>query len=133
MNYQLKIEDLFSHACLAASYSFLARGGKFNWVNTTQDILDGIKKGYIEDDGFVSKPVHYLEMMGMNAKDIKKVYISSLLELPDNGIYVVEYKKAPHATASHFVVVENKQVIFDPSEPSNTVKYGAPYSYREIV
>lgn len=129
MNYQKYIEDLFKHACLASCYSYIARG-RFDWVQITQDILDGVRNGYIEPDCYVQYPVKYLEMMGMKIRDIEKVYIDSL---PDDGLYVVEYKKNPNDKDSHFVVAKDKKVIFDPSEPSVTVKVGKPYSYRKFI
>lgn len=132
MNYQRYVEDLFGHACLAACYSYLARG-KFDWVQITQDILDGVKNKYIESDGYVECPVKYLGMMGLKIRDIEKVFITSLEQLPDNGIYIVEYKKTPKDKASHFVIVKDKKVAFDPYEPSLTVKVGAPYSYRKLI
>ena len=132
MNYQSYVEDLFKHACLASCYSYLARG-KFDWVQITQDILDGVKNKYLESDCWVEYPVKYLGMMGLKIRDIEKVFITSLEQLPDNGIYVVEYKKDPKDKASHFVIVKDKKVVFDPSEPSQTVKVGAPYSFRKLI
>lgn len=132
MNYQKYVKDLFSNACLASCYSYLA-WKCFNWITMTEDIINGVRKGYINSDGYVEDPIGYLRSMGFKAQDIEKVYISDLEQLPDNKDYVVEYKKSPTAKESHFVVARDKKVFFDPSEPSQTVKVGAPYSYRKII
>lgn len=132
MNYQRYVEDLFKQACLASCYSYLARG-KFDWVQITQDILDGVKNKYLEANCYVEYPVKYLGMMGLKIRDIERVFITSLEQLPDNGTYVVEYKKTPKDQASHFVIVKDRKVAFDPYEPSQTVKVGAPYSFRKLV
>lgn len=52
-NYQNWAKGLFGGACYAACISWL--GGRTNAIDITRDILTGVEKGYIEDDGFVSK------------------------------------------------------------------------------
>lgn len=132
MNYQEYVKTLFSGACLASCYAVLARN-KFDWVQVTEDILDGVEKGYLDKDCFVSHPVQYLGMMGLKIRDIEKVYINDLSQLPDNKLYVVEYKKKPEDKASHFVIAKDKKVYFDPSDSSVTVQIGKPFSWRRLI
>lgn len=63
-------------------------------------------------------------------KDIKKVPIEYLNDLPDEGLYAVEYQ---YNGGSHFVVAKKGEVLFDPSGNSNSVKYGRLVSYRKFV
>lgn len=96
-------------------------------------MLQGWRKGYIDDDCFVSKPVEYIQTLVPNAPiDVTKIYISDLNELPA-GEWIVEYKLNPKAKESHFVIANNKKVLFDPAGDSNTVKNGKPFSIRGFI
>lgn len=131
MNLQETMKDLFGHSCLGYCYAFMF-GNTMDYKVLTGYFLDGWFNGFIDDDGYISKPVEYIRMIGeTKVKDIRKVKISSLEELPNMERYVVEYAN-PNG-GSHFVVVNNKVVEFDPSYPSLSVKNGKIISYREIV
>jgi hypothetical protein len=97
----------------------------------TQNLLEGYRRGYIEADGYVSKPHKFASMcMGIPGyfKDVKKVYKDL-----DKGVKIIEYKLSKDAKASHFVVCENGKVVFDPAGDSETVKYGIPVSSRIFI
>ena len=74
-------------------------------------------------------PADYVKMIDNSLKfrDVKKVPISSLSDIPDGMIVAVEYK---YLGGSHLVVGQKRKVLFDPSEPSNSVRNGKPVSYR---
>ena len=132
MNIQNLMKELFGHSCLGYVYAFIALNLKtIDAKKLTKAFLSGWFDGYIEDDGFVAKPVGYLNSLGLKCKDITKVKISKLSELPD-GIYAVEYLQ-PNGKDSHFVVANKNGVIFDPSEPSLSVKQNKILSYRKII
>ena len=130
-NIQEEMKTFFSSSCYAycLAYKF---GESFTIFDLTRDILSGYEKGFIESDGYVSKPIEFIKYLGpATYTDVQKVPIMSLKQLPDNNeTYIVEYK---NGIFSHFVVVYNGQVIFDPAGDSNTVKYGKPVSWRKYI
>lgn len=132
-NIQNKMKEFYGGACY--SYCLCKKfHPDWNLPRMTMAILSGWDKGYLEDDAYVAKPVQFInDCLGGNIKDVQKVFISSLKELPDDGYWIVEYKKKPDAKESHFVVVYKKKVFFDPSGDSVTVKVGKPFSYRKYV
>lgn len=125
---QRKLVNLFSNACLAMSYAYIAHLSQIPIA-----VLKGNAKGYIGNDGYVKYPVEYLALCGLSIRDVAKVPIKSLNELPKDGMFVVEYKVSPEAKSSHFVVATSEMVVYDPTEDSSTVKYGAPVSYRKLI
>ena len=131
-NLQAQMKELFGNSCLGYSYAYIVLKTD-DAVILTSYFLEGWASGYIDDDGFVAQPLGYLRILGNGAKDVNKVAITQLSDLPDNGEYVVEYKIKPDAKASHFVVANREKVVFDCAGDSNTVKYGAPVSYRRLV
>ena len=132
INIQAQMKELFGNSCYA--YCLTKQFLKTDDIKTlTRYVLEGWMLGYIDNDGFVSKPLQFIKLLcGHQYKDIKKVYISSLSELPD-GLFIVEYKKTPTAKESHFVIANRDGVVWDPSGNSITVQVGAPFSYREFV
>lgn len=122
-NIQLKMKDLFSNSCLAYCYAYIAgvRGIK----DLTMAMLKGWYKGYIDDDGFVSSPVKYLNMLGLPCRDIRK---DKYKELPTPQVVCYKYNGN-----THFVVMQFNKVIFDPSGDSFSVKYGKIDSTRIVV
>lgn len=133
INIQAKMKELFGGACLGYCYAYVAID-KNNRVASdkalTEAFLNGWLKGYINNDGYVSSPVDYLKLLGLYVRDIKKVDIEYLNDLPDDGLYAVEYELNG---GSHFVVAKKGSVVFDPSGDSNSVKYGSPISYRKFI
>lgn len=132
-NIQNKMKEFYSGACY--SYCLCKKfHPDWNLPRMTMAILSGWDKGYLEDDAYVAKPVQFInDCLGGNIKDVAKVFISSLKELPDDEYWIVEYKKKPDAKESHFVVVYKKKVWFDASGDSITCRVGKPYSYRKFI
>ena len=132
-NIQEQMADFFKHTCYA--YCLCKKfNPTWNLPQMTMAILTGWDKQYLEDDAYVAKPVQFVNnCLNGNIKDVVKVSISSLKDLPDNGYWIVEYKKTRDAKESHFVVVYKKKVWFDPSGNSVTVKVGKPFSYRKFI
>lgn len=125
MNIQKQMEELFAHSCYAYCISYIS--GKRDIKDLTTDVLEGWKRGYISDDGYVSKPhLFYNYCFGKDlAKDVRK---------PD-------YKPEPfdrivcweNGKNTHFVVMCNDKIVFDPWPDSNTVKNGKATTIREFV
>ena len=133
INIQEKMKELFGNSCLGYCYAYIFTG--FREIKLlTQSFLNGWFYGFIDDDGFVSKPVEYINMLSNKkvCRDIENIPLNDLKDLPEGGLFAVEYL---YRGKSHFVVVwaEEKKIVFDPSYPSNSVRYGKPISYRRII
>ena len=125
VNIQSKMKELFGNSCYAYCIAYLS--GKSDIKDLTKAVLEGWYKGYIDDDGFVSKPhLFYNYCFGKElAKDVvKKPYKPE----PFDQIVCFEYNGG-----THFVVMRDGKVKFDPSGDSNSVKYGKPVSVREFI
>lgn len=132
-NIQAMMKELFGNSCQAYCYAYIAQPTTSVKVLTNR-VLKGWNEGYIDNDGYVSKPVQYWNMMCPHRKirDIRKVPITNLGELPPDRYFSVEFKLERTDEKSHFAVCVRGKIIFDPSGESNTCKYGVPVSYREL-
>lgn len=132
---QATMKELFGNSCNSYCYAYIAHPSS-GIKQLTNCVLKGWNEGNIEDDGYVAKPVQYYNSLmpadNRYIKNVVEVAIRRLDELPD-GLYIVEYKVHPDFKESHFVVATNKGVVFDPAGDSNTVRYGAPVSYRKMI
>lgn len=134
INIQEMMKELFGGSCYG--YCLTRQFSKSDDIKTlTSAFLEGWKRGYVDDDGYVSNPLKYIRLVGgPDYRDVEKVSINSLKDLPDDNDWIVEYKKKPTDKASHFVIANRKKgVIFDPSGDSVTVKVGSPFSYRKFI
>lgn len=132
INIQAQMKELFGNSCNAYCYACLATGST-DIKLLTRCVLEGWYNEYIDDGGYVSKPVLYYNSIGNDKiKDVVKVSVRKLSELP-KGLWIVEYKVRPEFKESHFVVASRSGVVFDPAGDSNTVRYGAPVSYRKLI
>lgn len=128
-NIQEKMKELFGGSCYAYCLEYLF-GNNRTLKELTNAVLQDWMAGYIDDDGFVSKPLSVVgQYVGKQYKDIKKPLIDKLDDLPE-GLWIVEYR---WGTKQHFVVANSSGIIFDPSGDSNTVKNGKPFSYRLFI
>lgn len=140
-NIQAMMKELFGNSCLAYCYAYISRKHKCPLEPTpkvlTSEVLHGWYGGYIDDDGYVSKPVGYWNGMQSSKldwiKNIVKIDINNLDELPETGMFSVEFKFERTDKKSHFAVCKRGEIVFDPSGDSNTCKYGVPVSYRKLV
>ena len=131
MNIQAQMKELFGNSCYAYCLAFIY-GDKKDVKALTEYVLNGWYKDFIQEDGFVAKPIDYVKQINktLSFRDVKKVPITSLSDIPSGEVVAVEFK---HLGGSHFVVCTKNKVLFDPSEPSNAVKNGKPVSYRKYV
>lgn len=135
-NIQAMMKELFGNSCLAYCYAYIAHPAS-GIHQLTNCVLKGWHDHNIDDDGFVSKPVQYYNSLmpadNIRIRDVVKVAINNLSELPLTGMYSVEFKLQRTDKQSHFAVCVKGEIIFDPSGESNTCKYGVPVSYRKLV
>ena len=135
-NIQAMMKELFGNSCQAYCYAYIAHPSS-GVHQLTNCVLKGWNEHNIDDDGYVSKPVQYYNSLmpadNRTIKDIRKVSINNLSELPSKGVFSVEFKLERTDKKSHFAVCVKNGIIFDPSGESNTCKYGVPVSYREFI
>ena len=92
--------------------------------------LQGWNDGFIDDDGYISKPLEFINLVsGKRFRDINKVPFSKENLTEDENIVMYEYNDG-----THFVVVDKEgDVVFDPSGNSLSVRYGVPTSIRKFI
>lgn len=133
MNIQKFCSDLFGNACYAfcIAYMFSDPERRSDIKYLTSQVVNGWVMGYIDDDGFVSKPVQLANTVSRTSKyrDVKKVNITSLNDLPD-GLYAVEFD---FGVKKHFVVCRKGEIVWDSWPESDCVKYGKPTSFRLYI
>ena len=130
------MENLFGHSCYCYSLAYLL--SETTDIKTlTKLVLNGWYEGFVDNDGYISKPVQYYNSIvrelasgQRSIRDVEKPEISSLSELPDDENHVVEYQ---YGNQSHFVVANKNGVVFDPYGNSNTVSKGKPVSWRKYI
>lgn len=129
INLQQKYKDFFGGIC----YAFCICK-KFRPDLSDQAIalltLQGWNEGFIDDDGYISKPLEFIKLVsGKSFRDINKVPYSKEELTEDKNIVMYEWNGG-----THFVILDqNADVIFDPSGFSNSVRYGIPVSIRKFV
>lgn len=125
-NYQVWARDLFSGACYAACISYM--NGNDDPIAITRNILNGVEKGYIDNDGYVSKP-HLFANMCMG----KEHFYTDVIKKPYKPEVFDQIVMFEYGEKTHFVVMRNDKIVFDPWPDSNTVKNGKPVSVREFI
>lgn len=131
-NLQEKYKKFFSGVC----YAFcMVKKFKPNASDAeiARDVLDGWDVGYLEDDGYVCKPVQFInyiiEPEGIDIRDVTKIDFKKEELTEDANIVMYSYNGG-----THFVIMDkNGDVTFDPSGNSNSVKYGIPVSIRRYI
>lgn len=128
---QTKMKSLFGGSCYGycLAYVFGDPEQKDNIKYLTSCFLEGWKRGYIDDDGYVAYPLQYIQMLcGTKYKDVEKPSIHNIEDIKE--LTIVEYA---YNNGSHFVCVKDGNVVFDPSGYSMSVKYGIPFTYRKFI
>lgn len=131
-NLQEKYKKFFSGVC----YSFCLVK-KFRPKAADAEIakitLDGWNKGFVDADGYVAKPVEFINeciLDGTNAvRDIEKVDFSIHSLEDKNNIVMWSYNDNTHFT----ILNQAGEVTFDPSGNSNSAKFGIPVSIRRFI
>lgn len=126
-NIQKKMQELFGNSCYAYCIAYMQCKSS-DIKDLTKAVLEGWYKGYISDDGYVSKPHLFANMcMGKECfySDVRK---PDYKPEPFDQIVCFEYNGG-----THFVVMRSGKVVFDPSGNSNSVKYGKPTTVREFI
>lgn len=121
------MQELFGNSCYAYCIAYMQCNSS-DIKDLTKAVLEGWYKGYIGDDGYVSKP-HLFANLCMGKEHfytdvIKKPY----KEEPFDQIVCWEWEEK-----THFVVMRNGKVVFNTWPDSNTVKNGKPVSVREFI
>ena len=136
INIQKSMSGLFGNACYAfcIAWMFSNENERKDIKYLTSKVLEGWINGWIDDDGYVSKPVEYANaVLGTSKpiiKDVVKVKINSLSDLPEKGYWAVEWD---YGTGKHFVVCDRNGIVFDSWPESSCVTLGKPTSYRKYI
>lgn len=129
-NLQEKYKKFFSGVCyafcLVKKFRPDASDAEIAW-----DVLDGWNAGFIENDGYVSKPVEFINeciLDGIDTvSDVEKVDYKKENLTEDANIVMWEYNGG-----THFVIMNPAgDITFDPSGNSNSSKFGIPVSIRK--
>lgn len=129
-NLQEKYKKFFSGVCYAFCLVKKFRP-EVSDAEIAWDVLCGWDAGFIEDDGYVSKPVEFINeciLDGLGTvSDVEKVDYKKENLTEDANIVMWEYNGG-----THFVIMNQAgDITFDPSGNSNSVKYGIPVSIRK--
>lgn len=100
--------------------------------NLMMDVILGWRKDYIGDDGYVCKPEEYLNLIDPLHREwsYRIVNIKSLGDIPEGETVPVLYSK--NGKTGHFVLADNKGIVWNSLDNSINVKEGKPISYREV-
>ena len=140
-NLQAQLEKFWHNACYAMCISYVNSDSviRDDLYYMIIHVVQGWNNGFIEDDEYVAKPHKYATMCRGEEKyykDVEKVQLNNLEDLPEEGEWIVEWK-CPTG-GSHFTV-ETRQTIltdeplFDPSYLSNSRKNKQAISYRRFI
>ena len=140
-NIQKQLENFWHNACYALCISYVNTDHEVreNLYYHIMDVIAGWNNGYIADDGYVAKPHKYASMCvgdEKTYKDVEKVPLARLEDLPEDGEWIVEWK-CPSG-GSHFTVETRQTIVtdeplFDPSYLSNSRKAKQAISYRKYI
>lgn len=140
-NIQKQLENFWHNACysLCISYVNTDHAVRENLYYHIMDVIAGWNNGFIEDDGYVAKPHKYASMCvgdEKTYKDVEKVPLARLEDLPEEGEWIVEWE-CPSG-GSHFTVETRETImtdepLFDPSYLSNSRKAKQAISYRRYI
>ena len=129
-NIQKQMSDLFGGSCYGYCMAYLC--GRRDIKELTNAFLMGWTNGAIDDDGFVSKPLKYMQLLGFTYRDVVKEYNI-------NDIYgptIVEWEcpsGGSHFTVENSATIKTDKALFDPSGNSNSRQAKKFISYRRYV
>lgn len=126
-NIQEEMKELWGNSCYAWCLVWLFYE-KSEITNMMNQITKGIEKKYIDYPScWVREPVKFVNMLlgSSRFRDVEKVYSQP----PYNDPTIVEWINGKQ---SHFVVMQEGKVIFDPSGDSKTVRNGKILSWRKF-
>lgn len=129
------IQDTFTEiakgSCLALCLAKIVEPNPLQ-SQLMMDVILGWRKDYIEDDGYVCKPKEYLNLIDPLHREwsYRIVNIKSLEDIPEGQTVPVLYSK--NGKTGHFVLANNKGIVWNSLDNSINVKEGKPISFREI-
>lgn len=133
-NLQEKYKKFFSGCCYAFCLTKYF-DPEASEAQIARNALDGWDAGYIDSDGYVAKPVDFINFIIVpeeaNVRDVEKIKIKQFSELPE-GDWICELKN-PFG-GSHFVIANNEgNCLFDPAGKSESWKQNLVISYRKYI
>lgn len=123
------IQAIADNGCLAMCYLYCIGLGdsEYNFIGILSEAMD---KGLLESDCFVSDADKFLNAYcGENKVKVIKKDITSLEEITGDFTPV----RFDYNGKSHWVVVENGRIVFNPLMYSKCVNFGRPTTARIII
>lgn len=127
MNIQKQMTELFGNSCYAYCIAYLY-GKKRTIYELTEAVLGGWKAGYISNGGYVSAP-HLFANFCIG----KKGFYTDVIQKPYKPTNYEQIVCWEYGHKTHFVVMKDGQIVFDPWPNSETVRLGNPVSVREYI
>lgn len=131
-NLQEKYKKFFSGVCYAFTLvkKFKPEASDAEIAKIT---LDGWDFGFIDNDGYVSMPVEFINECILDGhkvvRGVEKVDFSIHALEDKENIVMFQYNEG-----THFVIMNQAgDITFDPSGNSNSAKYGIPVSIRKFI
>lgn len=127
-NIQEEMKELWGNSCYAWCLVWLYSEPS-EITNMLNQIVKGIEKKYIDYPScWVREPAKFVNMLLGYSKfrDVEKVYFDPPFDTP----VIVEWVNGHQ---SHFVVMKEGKVIFDPCGNSKTVRNGKISSWRRFI
>lgn len=133
----MAIQDLYGtmnkYACLALCYAWIVYhdimiSGEALDIFMTKQIMGAQSAGYLDEEFTVKDAAEYLHYLcPLEQFEVTKKNINSLSEIKEAT--PVRYDYNGH---SHWVVVENRKIVWNSLADSQCVRYGKPTTAREI-
>lgn len=121
------IESIANYSCLAMCYLFCI-GIELNEYDFINYVAEAIKEGLLDDDCSVKDGATFLNRFaGVDRFTVSKKEIKSISEIKQQAPVRFDYNGT-----SHWVVVENGKIIFNPLKQSTCVDKGKPTTARII-
>ena len=126
-NIQKELSNLFLNSCYALCIAKMFSNVSDEY-ESAKLVIEGLKKGYISKDGFVSAPHLFANLCANKEglyKDVRKKSYK-----PESYPQIVCWE---HGTKTHFVIMMDDEIIYDTWPESETVRCGKPVSVREFI
>lgn len=128
MKVQTKCEQLGKYACLAFCYIYCAGIPPKDQAHYIALAIKAMDLGLLDNECTVSNAEKFIAFISGKECTVIKEDIKSI-----NDIIEPTPVRFDNGRFSHWVVVSNGEVVFDPLDNSQCVKFGLPKTARKII
>ena len=126
---QTKALNIGNYGCLAMSYLYCVGIDPAEHIKILSDAID---RGVIEKDCTVYSAEKFLEYVTGKRFDVSKIQINDIKDIIQPAPVRYSYIDADGIKHSHFVVVEDGKIVYNPLEVSQCIIKGRPDTARII-